>query len=182
MKRSELMNKSPVLYTVTERVIDIMFSFKSVREFANEIGVMHSTAMAWLEGDSQPTAKTAYHICCCLHISFDWLVGLSDTKRRAGLNYTESGIPREIFLERLQMLIDESGGIPELSMNMGIGKRAIYWWLKGKSLPTLETINLICKSANVTANWLFGLTDDLGREMVFPNKEDEPDERVDDLP
>ncbi len=53
------------------------------KEICEAIGMSMRALVAWLSGDNQPLASTVADLCRVLDISADWLLGLSDTDRRA---------------------------------------------------------------------------------------------------
>lgn len=64
------------------------------------------------------------------------------------------------FRERFNELIKISGKSQvRLAEEVGVSKQCISDYKSGKSVPSLQTLYLICKALDTTADYLLGLSD-----------------------
>lgn len=64
------------------------------------------------------------------------------------------------FRERFNELIKISGKSQVcLAEEVGVSKQCISDYKSGKSVPSLQTLYLICKALDTTADYLLGLSD-----------------------
>lgn len=65
------------------------------------------------------------------------------------------------FIERFNELLKISGkSQTQLAKEINVSKQCISDYKSGKSLPSLQTLCLICKSLDVSSDYLLGLTND----------------------
>ena len=65
-----------------------------------------------------------------------------------------------LFAIRLSDFINETGlSKRQFAKKVGISAMSVSDWTTGKIQPNAESIYLICKSFNVSADYLLGLTD-----------------------
>ena len=65
------------------------------------------------------------------------------------------------FASRLHDLIQELGlSKREFARQVGVSATSVSDWVSGKIQPNAESIYLICKKFNVSADYLLGLTPD----------------------
>ncbi len=65
----------------------------------------------------------------------------------------------DIFAERLTQIIDETGlSRAEVCRILDIHPPTLSKYLHGKSGMSLETLKKVCKTFNVSANWLLGIS------------------------
>ena len=65
------------------------------------------------------------------------------------------------FTERFNELIKISGKKQtQLAKEINVSKQCVSDYKSGKSLPSLETLCLICKALDTTSDYLLGLTDE----------------------
>lgn len=69
-------------------------------------------------------------------------------------------IMKNLFAERLNDLIKETGlSKRKFAEKIGVSAMSVSDWSTGKIQPTAENIYLICKTFNVSADYLLGLTE-----------------------
>ena len=67
---------------------------------------------------------------------------------------------RDTFGERLNMVMYEQKITQaELDKRTGIGRANISRYVCNKQMPTVDSLISICKTLNVSADWLLGLSD-----------------------
>ena len=65
------------------------------------------------------------------------------------------------FRERFNELLSISGKKQtEIADAIGVTKQCVSDYKKGKSVPSLETLYLLCEFLDVSADYLLGLTND----------------------
>ena len=65
------------------------------------------------------------------------------------------------FTERFNELIKASGKSQvSLAEEINVSKQCVSDYKSGKSLPSLQTLYLICKALDTTADYLLGLSDE----------------------
>lgn len=65
------------------------------------------------------------------------------------------------FTERFNELIKISGKTQvQIAKEINVSKQCVSDYKSGKSLPTLETLYLICQCLDVTSDYLLGLSDE----------------------
>lgn len=66
----------------------------------------------------------------------------------------------ENFVGRISCLYNESGlSVNDFAKKVGISRQTMDFYLNGKRSPSAESISKICKSCNVTADWMLALSD-----------------------
>lgn len=69
-------------------------------------------------------------------------------------------VKTDIITERLNKALREKGVTQaELARRLNLPPTNIWRWCKGDRLPGAQNIRLICKSLDISANWLLGLCD-----------------------
>ena len=72
---------------------------------------------------------------------------------------------KDTFGERLNMVMYEQKITQaELDKRTGIGRANISRYVCNKQMPTVDSLISICKTLNVSADWLLGLSDRKERE------------------
>ncbi len=62
------------------------------------------------------------------------------------------------FDRRLRMVIALSGlSVRAFAASVGYDRRSAYRWLRGDSVPNGDAIATICRTYDVSADWLLGL-------------------------
>ena len=65
------------------------------------------------------------------------------------------------FCKRFNEVLKTSGKKQtELAREVGVSKQCISDYKSGKSVPSLETLFLVCRSLEVSSDYLLGLSDD----------------------
>ena len=65
------------------------------------------------------------------------------------------------FIERFNEVLKISGKSQvQLAKEINVSKQCISDYKSGKSLPSLQTLYLICKNLDVTSDYLLGLSDE----------------------
>ena len=65
------------------------------------------------------------------------------------------------FTERFNELIKHSGKSQvQIANEIQVSKQCVTDYKSGKSVPSIETLYLICKCLDVSADYLLGLTDE----------------------
>ena len=65
-----------------------------------------------------------------------------------------------IFKERFNEALKASGKTQtQIARELNITKQCVNDYKKGKSVPSIETLYLLCKSLDVSSDYLLGLTD-----------------------
>ena len=65
-----------------------------------------------------------------------------------------------IFKERFNEVLKASGKTQtQLAKELNVTKQCVNDYKKGKSMPSIETLYLLCKSLDVSSDYLLGLTD-----------------------
>jgi transcriptional regulator with XRE-family HTH domain len=67
---------------------------------------------------------------------------------------------REIVVERLREAVGLIGSQASVARSLNKHKSRVSRWLSGEGEPDLLSLRRICDLANVSADWLLGLTDD----------------------
>lgn len=64
------------------------------------------------------------------------------------------------FKDRFNEILKNCGKSQvEIAINVGVSKQCISDYKSGKSVPSIETLVLICKFLDVSSDYLLGLTD-----------------------
>ena len=72
---------------------------------------------------------------------------------------------KDTFGERLNMVLYEQElSQADLDKRTGIGRANISRYVCNKQMPTVDSLIAICKTLNVSADWLLGLSDRKERE------------------
>ena len=71
----------------------------------------------------------------------------------------------DCFHNRLLMLIQEYPQPNRFASAVKVDEKTVLAWYYGKALPRVDTVAEICRRSNVRVSWLFGETDDPGREL-----------------
>ena len=72
---------------------------------------------------------------------------------------------KDTFGERLNMVLYEQElSQADLDKRTGIGRANISRYVCNKQMPTVDSLISICKTLNVSADWLLGLSDRKERE------------------
>ena len=72
---------------------------------------------------------------------------------------------RDTFGERLNMVLYEQRlSQVELDKRTGIGRANISRYVCNKQMPTVDSLISICKTLDVSSDWLLGLSDRKERE------------------
>jgi transcriptional regulator with XRE-family HTH domain len=67
---------------------------------------------------------------------------------------------KDTFGERLnRLLYEQKLSQVELDRRTGIGRANISRYVCNKQIPTVDSLISICKTLNVSADWLLGLSD-----------------------
>lgn len=65
-----------------------------------------------------------------------------------------------VFKERFNEVLKSSGKTQtQLAKELNVTKQCVNDYKKGKSMPSIETLYLLCKSLDVSSDYLLGLTD-----------------------
>ena len=73
---------------------------------------------------------------------------------------------RDTFGERLNMVLYEQKITQaDLDKRTGIGRANISRYVCNKQMPTVDSLIAICKTLDVSADWLLGLSDRKEREV-----------------
>lgn len=65
------------------------------------------------------------------------------------------------FIERFNEVLKISGKSQvQLAKEINVSKQCVSDYKSGKSLPSLQTLYLICKNLDVTSDYLLGLSDE----------------------
>lgn len=69
-----------------------------------------------------------------------------------------------IFGRRLEILLDKNKMTQtDLAKRVFVTPSSVNRWIHGSATPDAEIIFRICSELNVSANWLLGLSGDIGR-------------------
>lgn len=64
------------------------------------------------------------------------------------------------FSKRFNEALKSSGKTQtQIAKEINVTKQSVNDYVKGKSVPSLETLCLLCKSLDVTADYLLGLSE-----------------------
>lgn len=72
----------------------------------------------------------------------------------------------EVFVSRLRRLLWEFKSYGDFCEEVGITYQALKNWLAFRGFPRAEILIEICQARSVSSDWLLGLNDDPGRELV----------------
>lgn len=73
----------------------------------------------------------------------------------------------ENFTSRLVEAIKASGKLQtQIAKEVGVAKQCISDFKSGKSNPSIQTLTLLCISLDVSADYLLGLTDEMGNRIA----------------
>ena len=73
---------------------------------------------------------------------------------------------KDTFGERLNtVLYEQELSQADLDKRTGIGRANISRYVCNKQMPTVDSLITICKTLNVSADWLLGLSDRKEREV-----------------
>ena len=64
-----------------------------------------------------------------------------------------------IFQERFRKLVDERGGVSEMSRITGISRPTINFWYNGQRTPDAENLITLSDKLGVSINWMLGKSD-----------------------
>lgn len=171
--RRELAETNPVKLKIADRITELVFRFPNIHNFSAATGLSEAGIEHWLNGDASPNMQSLYRLSCLMHVSMQWLLGMSDIEQYAGLDFTEHDDVYNILRDRITILVDECGSVWEFSARVQIGRLSVYRWLSGDSVPNAETVSSVCQRCGVSADWVFGLTDNPGRPLSGTERSEE---------
>lgn len=123
-------------------------------EFAKRVGVNKSVISNIVNYGIIPSVKSLIKIADYLNVSLKYLLGETDKNE-----FIKSDNPTT-FHFRLKELIDEKNyKISQITNANSFARNSIHVWLKRKNLPSLEYLNSLANTFNVTADYLLGRTD-----------------------
>ena len=168
--RRELAETNPVKLKIADRITELVFRFPNVHSFSVATGLSKAGIERWLDGDALPNMQSLYRMSCFMHVSMQWLLGMSDIEQYAGLDFTEHEDVYGILRDRLTTLVNEYGSVLEFSGQVQVGRIAVHQWLSGRAVPNAESVSSVCQKCGVSADWVFGLTEAYGRPLSNTGK------------
>ena len=125
---------------------------------SDETGIIASTIAGYYSGSIIPKDENLMLLCACLDVSADYLIGLTDDPKPHGRNGKYGYIVERIrfLMERYHMT--QNG----FCKRIGTSKSSAYLWLTRKKGISLYSVTKIAEAFGVRADWLIGLSDDMG--------------------
>ena len=136
----------------SERVDELIFdkNLKAV-EFAKLCGISKSTVYEYLSGRKMPTLKNLIKIAEFFNVSTDYLLGLEKDV------YTKNFKSCISFSTRFNEVLKEcSMSRYKLEQLTGISESVLYYWAKGKTVPTVESLLTVSSALNCSFDYLIG--------------------------
>ena len=135
-----------------ERVDELIFEKNlKVTDFAKLSGISKSTVYEYLSGQKVPTLKNLIKIANYFNVSADYLLGLEKDV------YTKTFKECEDFSIRFKKVLENfSISRYKLESLTGISESVLYYWAKGKTVPTVESLLTVCNALNCSFDYLIG--------------------------
>lgn len=73
------------------------------------------------------------------------------------------------FLDRLNALIKTEGSVRAFALKCDIPQQSMNRFVKENAIPKIDAIIKICKTCNVSSDWLLGLSETRNPIMGIPN-------------
>ncbi len=136
-----------------ERLGELMFDAKiKPEELALNIGSSRATVYNQLTGETEPTVEVLVKICDYFNITADYLLGL------------ENNLPKDVtftpcppFKDRLPELCEKFGlSRYRLQIISGISETSLYYWSKGKTVPTVDNLVKLATALGCTVDYILG--------------------------
>ena len=119
------------------------------REMAEKINVALPTLRNWKYGMQDVGTYSLCNICAILDVSLEYMFGGEDTG-------WEGGISEENIANNLKYYRHKKGMSQiKVAEEIGAANATIYYWEKGKSLPSMYFIKPLCETLGITINQLF---------------------------
>lgn len=137
-----------------ERLNELMFDNNfSKQQLADKIGCGSSTVYHYLSGSKMPAVDILIKLADCFNCSVDYLIGLESEY------YSQTFLPCPPFCERIPYLCEKYEiSRYALQKKTGLSESVLYYWVKGKSQPTIENIIKIAKALNCSVDFVLGRT------------------------
>ena len=142
------------LSVFSERLSELIFDSKKVaRDVAKDIGIGKTTIYEYLSGNKMPSLQNLIKIADYFNCSTDYILGLENEIYDTTFNECKS------FHERFDKVLKAYGVTRyKLEKQTGIAESALYYWAKGKKLPTVESLITVCKTLDCRFDYLIGRT------------------------
>ena len=137
-----------------ERLKELMFDSgqKTIREFAEKLGVHPTSVGHWLNGTTVITLENAVKLADFFGCSIDYLAGMSEVDRKV----TPRPLPP--FYENLRKVMAECG-VTRYRLSKDVVADVFFTkWAHGVE-PLLCTVCKIAQYLNVSVDYLIGRTD-----------------------
>ena len=136
----------------SERVDELIFD-KNLKamEFAKQSGISKSTVYEYLSGRKMPTLKNLIKIAEFFNVSTDYLLGI---ERDVYTKNFKGCVPFSVRFN--EILKEYSMSRYKLEQLTGISESVLYYWAKGKTIPTVESLIIVCSVLNCSFDYLIG--------------------------
>ena len=143
------------LQVFAEKLSELLFDYKKVgRDVAKDISIGKTTIYEYLSGTKMPTLTNLIKLADYFNCSTDYLLGLEPE------NYELSFKTPKPFNVRFQEVLSHFKITRyKLEQLTGIAESALYYWAKGKRIPTIEKILLVCKTLDCRVDFFIGRSD-----------------------
>ena len=137
-----------------ERLSWLMFENNlSAVEFTSKLNCGHTTINRYLKGNRLPKTDLVVKMADYFHCTTDYLLGIDEE------SYCSAFVPCPPFHEHFKSVLEKrkitAQGLHELTQ---IPLSAIYYWLGGNYLPTIDKIVTIAEKLNCSVDYLLGRT------------------------
>lgn len=140
------------LSVFAERLSDLIFDNNEIaRNIAKEVGIGKTTIYEYLSGNKMPTLINLVKLADYFNCSTDYLLGLEPEQFEQSFNKCKS------FSERFNEVLTQLNVTRyKLEQLTGIAESALYYWAKGKRIPTIEKIILVCDKLDCRVDFFIG--------------------------
>ena len=135
-----------------ERLDELIFD-KNIKviDFAKQAGISKSTVYEYVSGKKVPTLKNLIKMADYFNVSTDYLLGIEKDV------YTKTFKKCEDFSIRFNKILENfSISRYKLERLTGISESVLYYWAKGKTVPTVESLLTVCNALNCSFDSLIG--------------------------
>ncbi len=135
-----------------ERLSWLMYDNKlSSVELTSILNCGHTTINRYLKGNRMPKTELVIRLADYFKCSTDYLLGLEDE------SYSNKFCPCPPFHEQFKLVLTKFGmTAPRLHELTQIPLSAIYYWLSGDYIPTIDKVVTISETLNCTVDFVIG--------------------------
>lgn len=143
----------------------LALSGKMQKDLAAVLGVTDNTVSYYVGGKRSPSTEQLIEIAKYLGVTSDYLLGI-DSLNAHNINYS-----RDVFPERLKFLREKCGmSCAALAEKIGVTGASIGYYERGERTPNIEILQSLCKTFEVSADYLLGISDVMIADISICNR------------